>query len=320
MGANEDSSLLLRRGGANSVVVDLERRSRRRRCVALTVCTFFFVLVGVIAVWAAHVQPHTTSREASVAANALQILNKNLHAQSKVLEPGCETTVLIMRHCEKFGPYVKDNEGNFHCSYVGFERAKYIATQFGSGSERWPAPAHLFALSPDRDGHWNFREWETLHPLATKLGLTVDVAGRSDLPSEVFDLLQSGTLCGQLVAISWSHEFIPELAVALGCGPDNGCPESYPQDSFDQVWQLKYVFQPFAKQPKHEPVGGGSEPENNATRHRVLEAELYGQSKHGWNIYASVSYLNFDALAFSKTVGDYPLGGTPRGGRWDEEM
>jgi hypothetical protein len=216
----------------------------------------------------------------------------------------------------KFGAYVKDDEGNFHCSYLGFERAKYIATLFGnSNHERWPTPAHLFALSPDRDGHWNFRQWETLHPTAEKLGMTIDVAGRGDLASEIFDLLQSGSMCGQVAVVSWSHEFIPELAVALGCGPEQGCPNAYPEDSFDEAWQLKYVFHPFPKHPKSEKT---AESLGNETRRYLIELE--GESRRGWNLYASVTRLDFDALSFSKSVGDYPVGGSPTGGRWDEEM
>ena len=108
--------------------------------------------------------------------------------------------------------------------------------------------------------------------------------------------------------------------MSLGCGPDNGCPDVYPQDSFDEVWQLKYVFHPFPKSPKGEK---GAETIGNETRRqtrRHLSAEEVGESKHGWNLYATISKLNFDALSFSKSVGDYPIGGTPTGGRWDEEM
>ena len=34
-----------------------------------------------------------------------------------------------------------------------------------------------------------------------------------------------------------------------------------------------------------------------------------GQSKKKWNIFGSVQPENFDPLAFSKSVGDYPPGG-----------
>jgi hypothetical protein len=319
--SKEDSALLAGSGRSllfsNNVVVDLERRNRRRQMIALTVCSVLLALVGAIAVWSSHLSPQRLDQATRTAAAALAALNKNQRGQARSIDAGCETTVMILRHCEKFGPYVKDDEGNFHCSYLGFERAKFIATLFGNTPlERWPAPAHLFALSPDRDGHWNFREWETLHPTAQKVGVAIDVAGRDGLASEIFDLLQSGSMCGQLAVISWSHEFIPELAMSLGCGPENGCPDVYPQDSFDEVWQLKYAFHPFPKNPKGEK---NAETTGNHTR-RHLNAEDVGESKHGWSLYATISNLNFDALSFSKSVGDYPLGGTPTGGRWDEEM
>ena len=83
---------------------------------------------------------------------------------------GCEATVMLVRHCEKGS--VRE-----HCDYMGFERSAYLSTLFGNHGERWPAPSYLFALSPDGRHNrrkMNFREIETLGPLANKTGVTID--------------------------------------------------------------------------------------------------------------------------------------------------
>jgi len=367
------------------------------------------MLVAFVAVWRAHVRTvrRYAADRSSRAANAIQSLNLYLRSQSKRVSKGCESTLLVMRHCEKLGPYTTDSEGNEHCSYIGFERAKFLATLFGSSNsgdvtERWPAPLHLFALAPDRGYRWNFREWETLYPLSKKLGIDIDIVGKNEFASEYFDLLRSGQLCGQVAVISWKHEYISDLSASLGCGPDEGCPAFYPEDSFDQVWQLKYVFHPLEnaddKSPRHErengllnktdhtpsAAGSGASPfsdqdqndqqkqssrdddqddlpstptntngtveekeveelissgsadggnthDDTETRvRRYLKGASGSHNKHkhkdkhlgaeepllGWSVYGTVSYQNFDPLAFSKLVGDYPEGGTKHGGRW----
>lgn len=35
-----------------------------------------------------------------------------------------------------------------------------------------------------------------------------------------------------------------------------------------------------------------------------------------WSVFGNVQREYFDPLAFSKHVGDYPMGGTDKGGRW----
>lgn len=83
---------------------------------------------------------------------------------------GCEATILLMRHCEK--GHVRE-----HCSYMGFERSVYLSTLFGDDHERWPAPTFVFAEGPkDRNNKkkMNFREIETVGPLAEKAGVKVD--------------------------------------------------------------------------------------------------------------------------------------------------
>jgi len=300
-------------------VMKLERQNRMRLCqILITFCTCC-ILLGAVAVAYAYLQTQQRFERKlnTVSIKALQRLNKHVHDQQSIIAKGCESTLVLMRHCEKHGPTVVDDDGNEHCSYLGAQRADFLATLFGpTVEERWPTPAHLFGLTPTRKRRWNFREWETLQPLSKRSGVAIDVVNHNhDLVDQYFALLQSGSLCGQVTVVSWKHDTIPDLAAQLGCGPDNGCPSIYPEDAFDECWQLKYVFHPSRERTKHTiedetkqdwPVNDGVDETNNSTATRALgQLKEKGQSKHGWNIYATKVNAGFDPLRFSKQQGIY---------------
>ena len=225
-------------------------------------------------------------------------------------EPGCETTIMLYRHCEKYGPLVHTNHDDQHCSYLGLERAHFIPTLFGvNGTKKWPVPSFLYALSPDRGDHSNFRQVETLRPLATIQSLDIHQKYKEGqetaLAQELFTKMQSGDMCGKATLVSWTHRSLPQLAEALGCGRFNpehgGCPSYYPEASFDQVWMLKFVYEPASviltkKQKKRHPPS------------------------HMWAVYPTITEMNFDPLAFSHVAGDYPEGGKAMGGAWSKEL
>ena len=75
-----------------------------------------------------------------------------------------------------------------------------------------------------------------------------------------------------------------------------GCPYDYKGNQFDEVWQIKYVYRSF----RHTTDNHGGVKETG---------------KH-WDVFGSVQHEQFDPLAFSKTVGDYPHQGTDQGARW----
>jgi len=198
--------------------------------------------------------------------------------------PGCEGSVLVIRHCEK-------DHSERHCNYLGFERAQYLNTLFGT---RWPAPSYLFAYDLKRKHKKVYREIETLTPLSTTYGLNItSIHSSADMAKSVHKLMSSGDICGKLVVICWKHSEIPKLVQHLGCGPYEGCPLDYPSDTFDQAWQVKVVY--------------GS-----------------GKGKHSinkWWIFGGIVQENFDALEFSYEKGDYPVGGKANGGSWyDKNM
>lgn len=321
----------------------LTSQQRKHKALVLSLLCAFFAVVGSLVLWRLSLEfvrsesaTAISDEEPSLSRDqqqqraqiALDRLNRQDHGN---LHPGCESTMLVIRHCEKVGPNVDDKSGNKHCSYLGFERAAFLATLFGNASiSRWPTPSRLYALYSKRDTYINYREWETLLPVSKKAG--VDIAfveeNADRFASERYlPDLQSGDLCGKVSVVCWRHGHIPLLVNALGCGPDNGCPVAYPVDTFDQVWQLKFVYRP----PSVRFVGS---PEDETVDHRVTTTNEVSNRQRGmkhhhhhpdnapppWTVYASVTNQFFDPLEHSKTSGDYPDGGTLSGGQWHDEL
>jgi len=227
----------------------------------------------------------------------------NKNSSSRFLRPLCESTLLLLRHCEDLGPNVKwKRDGSKHCSALGHQRAAFLATQFGNNdSSRWPAPALIYALSKGR----NERQVEILAPLAlaskTKIR-RLSFPGAAELADAyLLDRLvvtnsSSDNLCGRVTVVAWKHAYLPGVAHQLGCGPDQGCPLEYAAAAegdndgsdddddfeleFDLVWQLKYVL--FASE------NSNSSNHNNHTQ---------------WRVYGTVTRQHFDPLAFAQQRG-----------------
>lgn len=302
-----------------------------------------------------------------VTANAgLDLLNSLWHENAS-MESGCESTVLLMRHCEKNSDWAESHGGNSYCSWLGRERSFFLASLFDPNNpqRRWPKPEKIFALTEARgdarfvdddnvDSKSNYREIETVLPLANMFNLEVDVYGfdAPDLARDYFELLQNGDMCGKVTVISWKHDLIPGLAQALACGPGEGCPYDYPDTTYDEVWQIKYVYDPKGKakadtttDPMNLPVqtqgplmlhtqppanGTGTEyvddddDDDDNVKHRLLKKRTkrssHANKKHkkNWVVYGTKTQQYFDPLQYSMKVGDYPAdgSGSPSGGKW----
>jgi hypothetical protein len=205
---------------------------------------------------------------------------------------GCETTVMIVRHCEKNGNEIFDSNGDQHCSYIGFERASYFATLFGKGG--WPIPSFLYAMTKKRNNHHNYREIEMVTPLRQKydLDLQSDYHSNSKLATEIKQVIASGEACGKLILVAWKHEQIGDLARDLGC---QECPIDYP-NVFDMVWHLKYVYK-VSETELYQHIDNDAKTQ----QHRYLKKK----KMTGWSLYFSSMAQNFDPLKYSNTVGDY---------------
>eukprot|EP00548_Thalassiothrix_antarctica_P005734 CAMPEP_0194139982 /NCGR_PEP_ID=MMETSP0152-20130528/9576_1 /TAXON_ID=1049557 /ORGANISM="Thalassiothrix antarctica, Strain L6-D1" /LENGTH=234 /DNA_ID=CAMNT_0038838025 /DNA_START=328 /DNA_END=1032 /DNA_ORIENTATION=- len=226
-----------------------------------------------------------------------------LNAREITTESGCQSAVVLMRHCEKVGT-TKDSNGNEHCSVPGLQRAEFIPSLFIGPDSRWPEPSYLYALSTTRQGvhHYNYREIETLKPLATATNLTIDsrftVGDGPNLANEIFDQLVDGSLCGKTTLICWKHSDIPQMARALGCGTKSGCPNTYPKYNFDQVWIINFFYdirnQYIRALTKQDDV------ENQGSA-RFLK----NKQKKKWDVFGFVTEFGFDPLHFQKQQGIY---------------
>jgi len=172
---------------------------------------------------------------------------------------------------------------------------------------KWPAPSYLYATNPGQRKNSNvrnYREIETIQPLATKLSLPIHTQygmnNKEELTNELYNLLQNGTLCNKVVLISWKHEDIPRLARSLGCGPDDGCPLDWDGDDFDSTWQLFYSYR-VEKYPTKSLVQLEQQQQQDTNKddenHNTLSSWRDGQ-KPQWHIAAHVEMEDFDPLKF----------------------
>ena len=201
---------------------------------------------------------------------------------------GCETTVVLIRHCEK--ELIAE-----HCAYNGYERSVYLSTLFGDSiTSKYPKPFLIYAESPiSRNTHshkMNFREVETVGPLSELLHVPVDDSYTDDtihdLAHHLKHHIKEGQYCGQVIVIAWKHTSIATLAHTLGCGPVQGCPIDYSGKTFDQLWQVRYVYT--------------NEFTHSTHKHHFLQ---HPAEHVYWKVFGSMQYENFDPLAFSKLRG-----------------
>jgi hypothetical protein len=225
--------------------------------------------------------------------------------------------------------------GDKHCSYVGYERTEYFAQQFEShtvqeGEEphrRWPMPSALYALLPDQatqNGGINYRQIEMLLPLAKRTNVSIEVVATPEQVAESIhrqlqidnDQLEESSVCNRVFVIAWKHRFIPDVAAALGCGPDQGCYNYYPDEEFDVVWQLRFVHEPPAPEDEIlKLLDHGSMLLKDT--HHLLESQKkwqqgqvdlewdkqsvqsykHSSAKPGWTVYGGVTNQDFDPLS-----------------------
>jgi len=139
------------------------------------------------------------------------------------------TKIMVIRHAEKPGSYngaqyagvnnlgtVAGVDGAKHLVTLGWERAGALVTLFGAPWGPKPplaTPQFLFASNPTvkhgddtTDAGPSNRPYETLIPLAAKLGLTTDVChGKSHFAN----MVTAALACDGVVLIAWQHEDIP---------------------------------------------------------------------------------------------------------------
>jgi hypothetical protein len=138
--------------------------------------------------------------------------------------------VILLRHAEE-----PADPANVHLSARGLERARALAgyltspTVLGTNGP----PVALFAPMISPHGHAT-RPSETLQPLAKRLKLPVTTPYPArDYAALARRILQDNSLDGQTVVICWVHDYLPELAEALGVRPP---PRRWKGSVFDRTW------------------------------------------------------------------------------------
>jgi hypothetical protein len=149
--------------------------------------------------------------------------------------------IMVIRHAEK--PNGRDDgvlptgKRNADSLIVrGWERAGALATLFAPArgplqDPRLATPGFLYAAKTNARKH-SHRPYQTLLPLAAKLGLTINDAFKKD---EYELMLVDAGACDGVVLVAWQQEFIPQIGNTIA-GNDTTVPQKWPSSRFDMVW------------------------------------------------------------------------------------
>ena len=142
--------------------------------------------------------------------------------------------VILIRHAEK-----PSDPNAVDLSKEGQRRAEALVpflTQEPSLTKYGP-PVALYATERTKHGH-SVRTRETIAPLARELRLTI----QTPYPAESYRRLARSILGnpkyrGKTVLVCWVHDYIPQLAAALGVRPE---PPKWKGDVYDRVYVISY--------------------------------------------------------------------------------
>jgi len=188
---------------------------------------------------------------------------------------GLPNKVMIIRHGEKLGDPVTDDDGGKHLSLQGSARAAALPTlflpswyqpgppavvpptgpilecKFDAGrmtfsatyepksgpitAPRFPAPSVIFATA---DSNHSSRPADTVSPTASALGLKID-ARFSNSANDISELAKAvlADYARQVILICWHHGTIQTLATAL----KGTATTKWAGTVFDRVWLLDYT-------------------------------------------------------------------------------
>lgn len=142
--------------------------------------------------------------------------------------------IIIVRHGEK-----PDDPKAQHLSRQGEDRAKALVEFFtrDSHATKHGLPVALFASEPTHKGSGQ-RPRETLQPLATALHLPIQTPFESkEFARLAHVILSTHEFDGKTVVVCWVHEFMPQLAAALGVTPE---PPKWKEHVYDEAYVITY--------------------------------------------------------------------------------
>ena len=148
--------------------------------------------------------------------------------------PSRPAQIILIRHAEK--PL---DEANPHLAPAGVERAARLVSFLTTdpAMTTFGMPVAVFATATTKNGD-GVRTQETIAPLAKKLKLPVQTpALGKDYAVLAAGILRKRAYAGKTVVICWNHEWLPELAAALGVTPQ---PAPWKGSDFDRVFVITY--------------------------------------------------------------------------------
>ena len=141
--------------------------------------------------------------------------------------------VLIIRHAEK-----PKSEASEELSPEGFERAQALTEIFLRQPELLshgtPVAYYAAAYVPGKTSN---RSQQTIRLLAASYHQAV----RSDYEETEFkelakEIMHEPGFHDKTIMIAWNHDYIPQLARALGAN----APAYWPEDVFDKIWVIDF--------------------------------------------------------------------------------
>lgn len=149
--------------------------------------------------------------------------------------PSAPAQIILIRHAEKpadtTDPHLSAAGRARAAGLVRFLRKDPVVTKFGP-------PVALFATATTKDGD-GVRTQETLAPAAGALTLPVQTPflGKqyADLAKQI---LVNQAYAGKTIIVCWNHEYLPQLAAALGVTPK---PPKWKGSDFDGVYVITYT-------------------------------------------------------------------------------
>ncbi len=142
--------------------------------------------------------------------------------------------IVLIRHGEEPG-----DANNPHLSPEGRARADQFVEfmTHDPAMIRLGTPAAIFATETTKDDYGQ-RTQETVAPLANVLRLSVSAPYHAkDYAQLAQRVLSDPSLAGKTVVICWTHEWLPQLAAALGVSPQ---PPKWKAKVYDQVYVITY--------------------------------------------------------------------------------
>lgn len=153
--------------------------------------------------------------------------------------------VMVIRHAEKppsspppHGVNTNGDHDDESLTVVGWQRAGALAVLFDPFAGALQArqlvkPAYLYAADPGKKDKKSQRPFETISPLAARLGLNIDTGfDKNDWQAMIAAALQQTVP----VLICWQHQLIPSIAGGVPVVQGACIPPQWPETRFDLVW------------------------------------------------------------------------------------